>query len=133
MVATMWYVGLNLIGPTLICAVLLVGVIEWMGQKTKHPGRESNVLIAGLGLFVAFLMLSPANLVILEPLELRLKYRRHPDLESFLANYLVLATGLIFGWRLARGGKLAWAVVALTVGTTAIIVEACTLRQRFYR
>jgi hypothetical protein len=88
---------------------------------------RAPILIASLVLFGGFLVVSAASLFAFEPLHLRIKYRRFPDLDDYLANYLFLAVSVIFGYKLRRLG-----VVSRGVGTTAILVFGAFILAEIY-
>jgi len=115
--ATIRWPSLDPIGPASIFAVSTV-CIAWVLVEIPALSRfRAPILIASLLLFGAFLVVSAANLFAFEPLNLHIKYKRFPDLDDYLANYLFLAVGVIFGYKLRHLG-----VVSRSVGAIVIVV-----------
>lgn len=125
--ATTWWPRLDPVGPASIFAVTTV-VIAWTLAEIPALSRfRAPVLISSLILFGGFLIVSAANLFAFEPLHLRIKHRRFPDLDDYLANYLLLAVGIIFGFKLTRLGVRLRAVGAAVIIVFAafILAEIC--------
>jgi hypothetical protein len=117
LLATLWWPSLDPIGPASIFAVAIV-CIAWVLAEIPALFRfRAPILIVSLVLFGSFLVVSAADLSAFEPLHLPIKYRRFPDLSDYLANYLFLAVGVIFGFKLRRLGD-----ISRRVGRTVVIV-----------
>jgi hypothetical protein len=102
MLATSWEPSLNPVGAASLfalgAATLAWVLVDWPALARFKPA----VIFASLLVFVAFLVLSAANIVALEPLHLSIKRRRFPDFDDYLANCILLAVGLLFSFKLIR-------------------------------
>src|SRR3954463_12651448 len=95
MLATSWEPSLNPFGPASLFALGAAG-LTWFLIDWRALGRfRAAIIIFALVAFGVFLVVSAANIVAFEPLHLRIKYRRFPDFDDYLANCIVLAVGLV--------------------------------------
>jgi hypothetical protein len=115
--ATLWWPNLDPIGPASIFAAVTVGVAWTLAEIPALARFRGLILITSLMLFGGFLVVSAANLIAFGPLHLRIKYRRFPNLEDYLANYLFLAAGVVFGLKLRRLG-----MAPKSVGNATVII-----------
>jgi hypothetical protein len=103
--ATLWWPRLDPFGPALAIAAALVAVAWILAEVPALSRARGLLLVTSLLFFSLFLVASAADLVALSPLHLRIKYKRFPDLSDYLANYLVLGAGAVFGLKLSRMGN----------------------------
>src|SRR3954468_3458729 len=102
MLATSWEPSLNPFGPASLFALGASGV-TWFLIDWRALARFRTVIVFfALIVFSVFLVVSAANIVAFEPLHLFTKHRRFPDFDDYLANYIVLAVGLVFSFKLIR-------------------------------
>ena len=127
LLATLWSPSLDPIGPASIFAVATVSVAWGLVEIPALSRFRAPILIASLILFGGFLVVSAANLFAFEPLHLGINHRCFPNFDDYLANYLFLAVGVIFGYKLRRLG-----VVSRAVGTTVIMVFGAFILAEIY-
>jgi hypothetical protein len=127
LLATVWWPGLNPFGLASILAVTMVACAWLLAEFPARPEWRAPVLMVSLVLFSGFLVVSAADLVALAPLQLRIKYKRFPDLDDYLANWLVLAVGINFGVRLRRFGfaPRVFGTMIIVLYVAIILAEFC--------
>jgi len=102
MLATFWEPSLNPLGAASLFALGAGGLAWFLIEWPVLARFRVAIIFLAMVVFAAFLVLSAANIVAFEPLHLRVKYRRFPDFDDYLANYVVLAVGLVFSFKLIR-------------------------------
>jgi hypothetical protein len=102
MLATTWEPSLNPLGPASLFALGAAGLTWFLIDWRAKARFRAVIILFALVIFGAFLVVSAANIVAFEPLHLRIKLRRFPDFDDFLGNWIVLAVGLVFSFKLIR-------------------------------
>lgn len=132
---TYWSGRLEPIVPATIFAITTVCIAWLLVEIPALAHLRARILTASLILFGSFLIVSAANLFVFEPLHLHnftYKYKPHPDLGDYLANYLFLGVGVIFGHKLRHSGAASRALgtIGMLVFSTIILGEICGLVWR---
>jgi len=110
---TAWQIGLGavFIAGVLFLALSLLGVREKMLEAIS-PSMRNGIAI-GIGLFIAFIGLQNAGLIVKDP-GTAVKLNRHlfsPDLVVFFFGLLTTAALYVRGWR----GAIVWGIIAATL------------------
>lgn len=129
LLATVWWPGLNPFGLASILAVTMVVCAWLLAEFPAKPEWRAPVLMVSLVLFSGFLVVSAADLVALAPLQLRIKYKRFPNLDDYLANWVLLAVGINFGGKLRRlgGASRVFGTMIMVVYAAIVLAEFCGL------
>ena len=102
MLATYWEPSLSPVGTASLFALGAAGLTWFLVDWTALSRFRVAIIFASLILFAGFIVVSAANITAFEPLNLGIKRRRFPDFEDYLANWILLAVGLIFSLKLIR-------------------------------
>jgi hypothetical protein len=102
MLATSWEPSLNPVGAASLFAFGAASLTWFLVDWSALARFRIAIIFASLLVFVAFLVVSAANIAAFEPLHLAIKHRRFPDFDDYLANWILLTVGLVFNFKLIR-------------------------------
>ena len=111
--ATLWWPSLQPFGPTLALAVAVVALAWVLVEIPSTSHIRGPLLLASLVVFSTLVVVLPADLLALSPLNLHIKYKRFPGLSDYLANYLLVAVAAVFALKLVRMKRPWWQEVGM--------------------
>ncbi len=101
LVATSWWPKLDPIGPASFMAVVVATIVLILAEAPLLRRYQTRVIVIAAILLLACLFVSAAPTLALVPLDfLSLKYRRFPDLDDCIGNWILMTVGLVLSAKL---------------------------------
>jgi hypothetical protein len=131
-IATLWWPSLNPIGSASVFA-LVAALVSWsLSEWSVLRRHQTAVVIVSAVLFITFLLVSAAPVIALIPFDVfNLKYRRFPNLDDYLGNYIVMAVGLLLALKLRRMSRDAGLVLCVIFAAIITIELGAMVCWRF--
>ena len=122
--ATAWTPTLNPIGIGSITALVLAIFFLILADHSRFEGIQFYTINTAGITFLLFLFISAAPLFALDPLDiLNLKYRRFPNVNDYIGNYIIIAIGFILALRLIKNKKRYSGTIFVSLFAILIFVE----------
>lgn len=102
-VATMWLPSLDPVGPASAFAVIAAAVCWILVESPALRRFQTPAIVDAAILFIGCMLGSAAPTPVLSPLDaFYMRYRRFPNLDDYLGNWVVMAVGLVLSLKLRR-------------------------------